>query len=97
MIIERDLSVPMDDGFSLKAAVYRPDTTDPAPAIMTHGPYGKGVMYQEHYKIMWDWMVEQHPDHPGPRCMTATTGLLDNCAAAPRIVGMITTTNMDGL
>ena len=62
MIIERDLSVPMDDGFALKADVYRPDTTDPVPTIMTHGPYGKGVMYQEHYKIMWDWMIERHPD-----------------------------------
>ena len=62
MIIERDLSVPMDDGFVLKADVYRPDTADPVPTIMTHGPYGKGVMYQDHYKIMWDWLAEQHPD-----------------------------------
>jgi hypothetical protein len=29
---------------------------------MTSGPYGKGVKYQEHYKLMWDWLVEQHPD-----------------------------------
>ena len=62
MIIERDLSVPMDDGLVLKADVYRPDTTDPVPTIMTHGPYGKGVMYQDHYRLLWDWMVERHPD-----------------------------------
>ena len=29
---------------------------------MTSGPYGKGVRYQEHYKLMWDWLIEQHPD-----------------------------------
>jgi hypothetical protein len=29
---------------------------------MTTGPYGNGVKYQEHYKLMWDWLVEQHPD-----------------------------------
>jgi hypothetical protein len=30
--------------------------------IMTHGPYGKGVTYQEHYKLMWDWLIKEHPD-----------------------------------
>ena len=44
MIIERDLPVPMDDGLVLRADVYRPDTNEPVPVIMTHGPYGKGVM-----------------------------------------------------
>ena len=62
MIIERDLPVPMDDGLLLRADVYRPDTSAAVPVIMTMGPYGKGVMYQEHYKLMWDWLVEQHPD-----------------------------------
>ena len=38
MIIERDLPVPMDDGLVLRADVYRPDTNQPVPVIMTHGP-----------------------------------------------------------
>jgi hypothetical protein len=29
---------------------------------MTSGPYGKGVQYQDHYKLMWDWLIKQHPD-----------------------------------
>jgi putative CocE/NonD family hydrolase len=62
MIIERDLPIRVDDGAVLRADVYRPDTTAPAPVIMTSGPYGKGVRYQEHYKLMWDWLIEQHPD-----------------------------------
>ncbi|HEX2215107.1 MAG TPA: CocE/NonD family hydrolase [Xanthobacteraceae bacterium] len=62
MIIERDLPVPMDDGLVLRADVYRPDTTSPVPVVMTSGPYGKGVMYQEHYKLMWDWLIAEHPD-----------------------------------
>jgi predicted acyl esterase len=62
MIIERDLPILMDDGVVLRADVYRPDTAAPVPVIMTHGPYGKGVMYQEHYKLMWDWLVKEHPD-----------------------------------
>jgi predicted acyl esterase len=62
MLIERDLPVPMDDGLVLRADVYRPDTTAPVPVIMTHGPYGKGVRWQEHYKLMWDWLAAEHPD-----------------------------------
>ena len=62
MVIERDLQMPMDDGLVLRADVYRPKTDAPVPVIMTLGPYGKGVMYQDHYKAMWDWLIAQHPD-----------------------------------
>jgi uncharacterized protein len=61
MIVERDLPVPMDDGQVLRADVYRPDGDGPAPVIMTHGPYGKGVRYQERYKPMWEWLIGKHP------------------------------------
>ena len=43
MIIERDLSIIMDDGIELKADIFRPDLDQPVPVIMTSGPYGKGV------------------------------------------------------
>src|ERR1019366_9468384 len=62
MVIERDVPITMDDGLVIRADVYRPKTKGPVPVIMTSGPYGKGVKYQEHYKLMWDWLVEQHPD-----------------------------------
>jgi len=62
MVIERDVAITMDDGLVLRADVYRPKTEKPVPVIMTAGPYGKGVKYQEHYKLMWDWLIQQHPD-----------------------------------
>jgi uncharacterized protein len=62
MVIERDVDIPMDDGLVLKADVYRPEAKGPVPVIMTMGPYGKGVMYQDHYKPMWDWLAGKHPD-----------------------------------
>ncbi|MBV8743838.1 MAG: CocE/NonD family hydrolase, partial [Xanthobacteraceae bacterium] len=62
MVIERDLPITMDDGLILRADVYRPKSDVPVPVIMTSGPYGKGVMYQDHYKVMWDWLITQHPD-----------------------------------
>ena len=62
MVIERDLQITMDDGLVLRADVYRPKADALVPVIMTLGPYGKGVMYQDHYKAMWDWLITQHPD-----------------------------------
>src|SRR5262245_15304200 len=61
MVIERDLQIPMDDELVLRAHVYRPKPDAPITSIMTHGPYGKGVMDQDHYKAMRDWLIAQHP------------------------------------
>jgi predicted acyl esterase len=62
MIIDRDVDVPCDDGTMLKADVFRPDTPDPVPVIMTLGPYGKGVEYRDGYSPQWNWLVTTHPD-----------------------------------
>ncbi len=63
MILERYQPIEMDDGNVLRADIYRPDTDQPVPMIMTCGPYGKGVHYQDaHYKDAWDWLAGQHPD-----------------------------------
>ncbi|MDH7795666.1 MULTISPECIES: CocE/NonD family hydrolase [unclassified Beijerinckia] len=61
MIIERDVAIAMDDGLELRADIYRPDNPARVPAVMTVGPYGKGVRYQDHYKHSWDWMIQAHP------------------------------------
>jgi predicted acyl esterase len=52
----------MDDGLELRADVFRPDTLDQVPVIMTMGPYGKGVRYQDHYKHSWDFLTAAHPN-----------------------------------
>jgi predicted acyl esterase len=62
MYIERDVPIPMDDGLVLEADVYRPLTDAPVPVIMTSGPYGKGVAFQDHYRLMWQWLINKHPD-----------------------------------
>ena len=62
MIIERDVAVPADDGTILRADIFRPDDQKPAPAIMTLGPYGKGVRYSDGYAPQWEWLMEAHPD-----------------------------------
>ncbi len=62
MIIERDVEVPMDDGLVLRADIYRPTTETPVPVVMTLGPYGKGVRYQDGYAPQWQWLIGEYPD-----------------------------------
>jgi hypothetical protein len=62
VIVERDVEIPMDDGLVLRADVFRPDEPEPVPVVMTLGPYGKGIRYQDGYKAQWDWLVSAHPD-----------------------------------
>jgi predicted acyl esterase len=62
MLIERDVGIPMDDGAVLRADVFRPQDPEPVPVVMSLGPYGKGVPYQEGYKDQWEWLLAAHPD-----------------------------------
>ncbi|MGH7776994.1 MAG: CocE/NonD family hydrolase [Candidatus Dormibacterales bacterium] len=63
MLIERDVPIPMRDGLVLRADVFRPERAEGAPVILTMGPYGKGLPYQEaHYAPMWKWLLGSHPE-----------------------------------
>lgn len=62
MTIDWDVPISMDDGVVLRADVYRPIESGQYPVIMTHGPYGKGLSFQEGYKTAWDLMAARYPD-----------------------------------
>jgi hypothetical protein len=62
MLIEWDVSISMRDGLALKADIFRPTTPGRYPVLMTYGPYGKGLAFQDGYKTCWDRMAEDHPD-----------------------------------
>lgn len=62
MIIDRDVPIPMEDGLSLRADIYRPKDGKPAPVIMTMGPYGKGLPWRVGYKPQWEALIKEHPD-----------------------------------
>ncbi|PPR65889.1 MAG: Cocaine esterase [Alphaproteobacteria bacterium MarineAlpha3_Bin7] len=64
MRVDWDVPIPMDDGVVLRANVYRPDDEGKYPVIMSHGPYGKDLHFEEIYKTCWDLMCENHPDVP---------------------------------
>ena len=62
MIIDWDVPITMDDGLVLRADVFRPDDTEPHPVLMTHGPYAKGLAFQDGYAAMWANLEAEHPD-----------------------------------
>ena len=61
MKIDWDVPIRMDDGLVLRADVFRPDEGR-HPAILSYGPYGKGLAFQEGYKTAWEIMAREHPD-----------------------------------
>jgi uncharacterized protein len=61
MKIDWDVPIRMDDGLVLRADVYRPDDGR-HPVILSYGPYGKGLAFQEGYKSAWEIMARDYPD-----------------------------------
>ena len=62
MRIDWDVPILMDDGVELRADVFRPDDDGLYPALLTYGPYAKGLPFQEGYPDQWEALARGHPD-----------------------------------
>lgn len=62
MRIDWDVPIPMDDGIILRADVFRPIGEGRYPVILSYGPYGKGLAFQDGYPSAWQKLVAEHPD-----------------------------------
>src|SRR5689334_8942693 len=62
MLIEWDVAILMADGVVTRADVYRPVSGVAVPAIVSYGPYGKGLAFQEGYADQWRLLTEAHPE-----------------------------------
>lgn len=63
MIIDWDEAIVMDDGLTLRCDVFRPEGADGSwPVVLSHGPYAKGLTFQEGYPDSWRILVEGHPE-----------------------------------
>jgi predicted acyl esterase len=62
MRVEWDVPITMDDGVVLRADVFRPVEEGRYPVIMNHGPYAKGMSFQEGFAQMWNPLVAEHPE-----------------------------------
>ena len=64
MRIDWDMPIVMGDGVVLRADIYRPITEGTYPVIMSLGPYGKQLHFQDGYPYQWHLMCGEHPDVP---------------------------------
>jgi predicted acyl esterase len=62
MRIEWDVPIRMDDALELRADVFRPVAEGRYPVILSYGPYGKGLAFQDGYKTAWEIMARENPD-----------------------------------
>ncbi|MFL6806907.1 MAG: CocE/NonD family hydrolase [Xanthobacteraceae bacterium] len=62
MRIDWDMPIELEDGLVLRADVFRPIEEGRYPVILSYGPYGKWLHFEDGYKTAWTRMVEQHPD-----------------------------------
>lgn len=62
MAIDWDVPIEMDDGLVLRCDVYRPIEAGNYPVLLSYGPYGKYLHFEDGYKTCWDRMAEMHPD-----------------------------------
>jgi len=64
MRIDWDVPIAMEDEVVLRADVFRPVADGRYPVIMSHGPYGKWLLFEDLYIDQWKRMCEEHPDIP---------------------------------
>ena len=64
MRIDWDMPITMDDGVVLRCDVYRPVAEGRYPVIMTYGPYGKWLHFEDLYADQWHRMCADQPDVP---------------------------------
>jgi uncharacterized protein len=62
MRIDWNAQIPMDDGIVLRADVFRPIEDGQYAVILSYGPYGKGLSFQEFFKSQWDRMTASFPE-----------------------------------
>jgi uncharacterized protein len=62
MRIDWDVPIRLSDGLVLRADVYRPIQDGQYPILLSYGPYGKLLHFEDGYKTAWDRMAQKHPD-----------------------------------
>ena len=60
--IDFNVPIKVDDGLVLRANVYRPNDDKKYPVILTYGPYGKDIHFEEIYSTAWDAVLKDCPE-----------------------------------
>jgi predicted acyl esterase len=60
MRIVWDAPIEMSDGVVLRADVFRPIGESTIPAILSYGPYAKGMSFAESRPFAWQRLIKTH-------------------------------------
>src|ERR1700757_3935178 len=66
MRIDWDMPIEMDDGIKLRCDIFRPVAEGKYPVIMTLGPYGKWLHFEQLYADQWRRMCGAPPRGVAP-------------------------------
>ena len=61
LLVEKDMSIPLRDGATVVADVFRPAEAGTFPVIMTLGPYPKDIHFSEWNPAAWEGVPERGP------------------------------------
>ena len=62
MKIDWDVEIATSDGSVLRADIFRPDGEGPFPALMSCGPYAKGLHFSEGFPMQWRGLTSDYPE-----------------------------------
>ena len=62
MVIDWDVPTTMDDGVVLRGDVFRPAGEGEFPVLLSYGPYGKGLAFQDGYAPQRGYMIDRYPE-----------------------------------
>lgn len=57
-----NVPIVVRDGTVLRADVFRPADGGRYPVLLSYGPYGKGLAFQDGYPAQWESLVGQYPE-----------------------------------
>lgn len=61
MKFERDVAIPVSDGLSIQANVFRPDAGGQYPVVMAQGAYGKDVHFADQMPAQFEILTQIYP------------------------------------
>ncbi len=61
MTVEKDVPIPMDDGLTLRANVFRPAAEGRFPVVMAQGVYGKDTHFQDAFTAQYEKLLTLYP------------------------------------
>jgi putative CocE/NonD family hydrolase len=62
MVYEKNVSIPTRDGSYVSGNVFRPETTEPVPALLCYSIYAKDLHEQDGFPEIWAEMLEHLPN-----------------------------------